>query len=121
MLAKKYRLKKNFEFRITYLQKQYTHSGLCSLNIGKAKPDEAYTTRVAFVVSKKIDKRASKRNLIKRRMREAYRSFLQDENFDFQRWKTMIFMAKKECLNADFFQIKNSMLECIKKALKKYD
>lgn len=121
MLEKKYRLKKNFEFRITYLQKKFSHSNLFSLNIGKIKPNEDYTTRVAFVVSKKIDKRAVKRNLIKRRMREAYRSFLQDETLDFQRWKTMVFMAKKDCLDADFVQIKAAMLECIKKALKKYD
>ena len=35
--------------------------------------DDSYPVRVAFAVSKKLYKRAVKRNLIKRRMREAYR------------------------------------------------
>jgi ribonuclease P protein component len=39
----------------------------------KIAPDDAHPAKVAFAVSKKLYKKAVHRNLIKRRMREAYR------------------------------------------------
>ena len=39
----------------------------------KTEPDQAHPAKVTFAVSKKLYKKAVNRNLIKRRMREAYR------------------------------------------------
>ena len=56
MLAKKYRLRKNTEFVATYAQKQDVSNAYITLNLGKQKPFEDFITKVAFVVSKKVDK-----------------------------------------------------------------
>ena len=48
-------------------------SGFIRLNYVKSDFESNYPTKSAFSVPKKIFKRAVKRNLLKRRMREAYR------------------------------------------------
>jgi len=62
---------------------------------------------IFVVVSKKIDKKAVNRNLIKRRTREAFRLVLKDEN------QTVAFGIKifptKELMTADFSKLKLSV------------
>ena len=108
MLAKQYRLRKNIEFVATYAQKKYVTNKYLTLNLGKQKPFEDYISKVAFVVSKKIDKRAVVRNKIKRRLREAFKAFYK-ENQSQIKWMSLIFSAKKDCINADYQTIKNQM------------
>ena len=120
MLQKKYRLRKNIEFVATYAQKKYVSNACMTLNLGKQKPFEDYVPKVAFVVSKKIHKRAVKRNLIKRRMREAFKILMQ-ENTQYTKWMSLIFTAKKECLDSDFQKIKSEMKQALDKAVLKYD
>jgi len=119
MLAKKYRLRKNSEFVATYAQKQYVFNSYYTLNLGKQKPFENYITKVAFVVSKKIHKRAVVRNKIKRRMREAYKALIL-ENSNYNKWISLIFSAKQECISANYQIIKSQMKEILEKAIKKY-
>ena len=119
MLAKKYRLRKNFEFVATYAQKKHVGNEYINLNLGKQKPFLEYATKVAFVVSKKIDKRAVVRNKIKRRMREAYRELFKENSSNIQ-WMSLIFSAKKECITADYKIIKAQLKEVLEKAQKKY-
>ena len=119
MLPKKYRLKKNIEFVATYAQRKYVSNSYFTLNLGKQKPFEDFTSKVAFVVSKKIDKRAVIRNKIKRRMREAYKIML-NKNLNIK-WMSLIFTAKADCINADFTAIAEQMQYLIEKAGKKYD
>jgi len=120
MLAKKYRLKKNVEFVATYAQKKYVSDMYLILNLGKPKPFEDFVSKVAFVVSKKIDKRATVRNKIKRRMREAYKILIK-ENPNYVKWMSLIFSAKKDSTNADFYAIKEHMKHLIERAAIKYD
>ncbi len=119
MLPKRYRLRKNAEFVATYAQKKYVLSSYFALHIGKQKPFEDYISKVAFVVSKKIDKRATVRNKIKRKMREAYKNLI-IENPEYQKWISLIFLAKKPCIDANFQKIKEEMQYNLKKAVKKY-
>ena len=119
MLAKKYRLRKNSEFVATYAQKKHVANECIILNLGKQKPFLEYITKVAFVVSKKIDKRAVVRNKIKRRMREAYKE-LTKANPNYNQWISLIFSAKKECITADYKIIKAQLKEILEKAQKKY-
>lgn len=118
MLPKRYRLKKNIEFVATYAQKKYISNMYLTLNLGKQKPFEDYISKVAFVVSKKIDKRAVVRNKIKRRMREAYKQILK-ENTNIK-WMSIIFTAKPNCIGANLVTIKEQMSLAIEKAQKKY-
>ena len=120
MLSKRYRLRKNIEFVATYAQKKFVSNEYLSLNIGKTKPAEDFIAKAAFVVSKKIDKRAVVRNKIKRRMREAYKEIMRS-NPALQKWMSMIFSAKSECVEAAYSDIKASMEFLVNKAYNKYD
>ena len=120
MLAKRYRLRKNSEFVATYAQKKFVSNQYLSLNLGKQKPHNDFISKVAFVVSKKVDKRAVIRNKIKRRMRESYKLLI-TENPNYQHWISLIFAAKQGFLTADFNLIKSQMEHALNKALVKYD
>lgn len=115
MLPKQQRLIKSSAFKATYKLKQSTADALLVLCIGKEKTAEQ-STKVGFVISKKIHKRAVKRNRIKRLMREAYRIALRNgEIEESQKWLSLIFTARQACLEADFKQIYNSVVTLIKK------
>lgn len=120
MLPKQYRLKKNSEFIATYAQKKYVANNYFSLNIGKQKPFPDFISKVAFVVSKKIDKRAVVRNSIKRKMRHAFYEILQETNFQIK-YMSLIFVARKNTYDLSFKSIKNEMLYLLNKANLKYD
>ncbi len=120
MLQKKYRLRKNIEFVATYAQKKYVSNSYLTINLGKQKPTDDFISKVAFVVSKKIDKRAVVRNKIKRRMREIYKNYM-EENKGFPKWMSMIFSAKSDVKDIDFQTFKIEMYNLIKKAEEKYD
>lgn len=120
MLAKRYRLRKNIEFVATYAQKKYIATDLLNLNLGKPKPFEDFESKVAFVVSKKIHKRAVVRNKIKRRLREAYRKLVLSEKMEIK-WMSLIFSAKESCVTADYATIEEQMKIALENAGKKYD
>ena len=107
MLPKKYRLKKDSAFSATYK----LNNSVCDNNVivylGKEKTDPSIPTKAGFVVSKKIHKRAVKRNRIKRLMREVYRLMLKNGEVDFvQKRLSIIFMARQGALNSNFNEIK---------------
>ena len=82
MLPKIYRLKKRSAFAATYKIGNSYHKNGVTLFCGKYKPDSetVIPTKIGFVVSKKIHKRAVKRNRIKRLMRESVRLYIKKQN-----------------------------------------
>lgn len=79
MLPKAERLKERYIFNIAFKKKQKISSPLITLyyflqrkDINRFKNGERSFPKAAFIVSTKIDKRATERNLIKRRMKAAY-------------------------------------------------
>jgi len=67
--------------------------------------DSEKPIKVAFVVSTKVDKRATERNLIKRRMRQAVRELLPKlKNGYF-----LLIIAKKETKELDYDKIKKQL------------
>ena len=75
MLPKENRLKKRIAFTATYRTGVSYHKDGITVFCGKKKTTEI-PTKIGFVVSKKIHKRAVKRNRIKRLMRESVRLYI---------------------------------------------
>lgn len=69
-----------------------------------AKSDSPIS-RFAFIVSNKIHKRATKRNRIKRLLRESVRSLLPKINPGFE----VVFLTKKGILGKDFQGVKSAV------------
>lgn len=115
MLEKKYRLKKRSAFAATYKTGKSFHKDGVTLFCGKIKKNDL-VTKIGFVVSKKIHKRAVKRNRIKRLMRESVRLYIKNSNFS-PKYISLIFVANSRLLNKTFKEVDVS----IKKLMDKLD
>lgn len=110
MLPKQYRLKNKKAFDATYKQKQVVSDNLLTMYIGKKKTDTAFPTKIGFVVSKKLHKRATKRNRIKRLVREACRLEIKNNALkNANKYMSLIFLPKTAALNANFHLVQNSV------------
>ena len=112
MLQKEYRLKKRTAFNATYRTGVSYHKNGVTVFCGKKKSAD-FSTKIGFVVSKKIHKRAVKRNRIKRLMRESVRLYIKkSEGFD-TKYMSLIFVASSGALNKTYkdidFAINNLM------------
>jgi ribonuclease P protein component len=115
MLPKQYRLKKRIAFKATYRVKNSSHSGGVTLFAGVLKKEEA-PTKVGFVVSKKVHKRAVKRNRLKRLMRESYRLLLKNgELGNSQKYLSLVFVGTENALGKKFDEINSSIKKLLEK------
>ena len=115
MLPKEYRLKKRTAFNATYKTGTTFHRGGITLFCGKCKSNLQTNgvTKIGFVVSKKIHKRAVKRNRIKRLMRESVRLYIKStDKFD-TKYLSLIFVASAKLLDKDFNYINNHINELV--------
>lgn len=88
MLKKKYRLKTKERLKPEY-------SFVTPFYLLKVRATENLVSRFAFIVSKKIDKRATARNRIKRQMRYCIEETLED----IKPGLDMLFVMKKNSMN----------------------
>ena len=108
MLQKEYRLKKRTAFNATYRTGVSYHKSGFTVFCGKNKTAD-YPTKIGFVVSKKIHKRAVKRNRIKRLMRESVRLYIKKtDNFD-TKYMSLIFVASAKLLDKNFTEVDNGI------------
>lgn len=118
MLQKQFRLKKNSAFTATYKLKNCAADDILIVYVGKEKTSLEIPTKAGFVVSKKIHKRAVKRNRIKRLMRESYRLALKNGELEnLQKYLSVIFIAKQNALNVDYATICTSVKRLILKVV----
>ena len=111
MLKKENRLKHRRAFSATYNNKNIVSNEIIIVYAGKIKTDKNCPTRVGFVVSKKVHKRAVKRNKIKRLMRENIRLLLKNNELaNFNNYQSLIFMAKESIIEKNFEDIRNTIL-----------
>ena len=113
MLPKQYRLKNRSAFKATYRVKNSFHKGGITLFAGILKKDES-PTKVGFVVSKKVHKRAVKRNRLKRLMRESYRLLLKENNLgNSQKYLSLIFVGTEKALGKNFNEIDSAIKKLV--------
>ncbi len=113
MLPKDYRLKKRSAFAATYRTGKTLHKDGITVFIGKEKLND-FPTKIGFVVSKKIHKRAVKRNRIKRLMRESYRLIIK-EGSNPDKYISLIFVASSCLLEKSFSEVDNAMRKLVYK------
>lgn len=111
MLKKENRLKNRRAFKATYSNNNVVSDNSIIAYAGKEKTDKNCPTRVGFVVSKKVHKRATKRNRIKRLMRENIRLMIKNRELtSLDDYQSLIFMAKQNILDKNFEEIRNTIL-----------
>ena len=101
MLPKQYRLKKRNAFAATYKTGVSYHKDGITVFCGKTKTQN-FPTKIGFVVSKKIHKRAVKRNRIRRLMRESVRLYIKEHSDFDTKYMSLIFVASTKLLNKNF-------------------
>ena len=120
MLPREERLTKSSEFAFVYRQKKSVANSLLILYAGNKKTDKTLPTRAGFVTSKKIHKKAVKRNRIKRLLRESYKNIKNTDDFLLKDYENLIFIARPNIIELDYYQIYDAVKDCFKKAYKKF-
>lgn len=116
MLPRKYRLKKKTAFNATYKTGKAFHKNGLTVFCGRIKKNTEleFVTKIGFVVSKKVHKRAVKRNRMKRLMREAMRLRIKSYNNEFDtKYLSIIFTGSTKLLDKDFKFINKTLNELI--------
>lgn len=68
MLKKQHRIQKNIEFQKIFKKSKPVFAGNFAFHVAKSQSPD--TIRFGFVISNKIDKRATRRNALKRQLRQ---------------------------------------------------
>ena len=120
MLKKENRLKSKRAFSATYKNNNVVKTDLIVLYAGKIKTDKNCPTRVGFVVSKKVHKRAVIRNRIKRLIRENIRLILKNKtNCILDNYQSLIFVANDGVVGKNFEEISKTILILLEKLANK--
>lgn len=115
MLAKENRISRQKDFDLFFgaKLKQLKGQNCSSANlILKIIPAQTEKSRVGFVVSNKIDKRATVRNKIKRQLRE----IVKKEIKNFKTKIDLLLIVKAGIKNKDFSELEKEVLNLFKKA-----
>jgi ribonuclease P protein component len=71
--------------------------------------------RIGFVVSKKVHKRAVRRNLVRRRLREMVRTWLLSEKREILlKYRTLVFVARGRSVETPFERLRQKMEHCLR-------
>jgi ribonuclease P protein component len=105
---KKYRIRKNSEFRVVYKKGKSLANKLLVLYIFR---NIKKLNRTGVSVSKKVGKSVI-RNKVRRLIKESYRL----NNTNLKQGYDLVFIARNSAKNRSFLEIQKSMLELFKKA-----
>lgn len=102
MLKRIFRLTDSKDFQTVYRRGRYDATTSFSVNILPAKTGQ---TKIGVVVNKKVAKKATDRNAIKRKVREALRLLLPE----LKTGQHIVVTVKKDSLEKEFSEIKKEL------------
>lgn len=109
MLPKQFRLSKKRDFELVFKRgKSIKGNGFILNFLEKGNED----LKIGFIVSLKVHKKATRRNKLKRRMREATRANLEK----IKRGFLIVIVALPEAVNFSYQQIKENLEKLFQKA-----
>lgn len=108
MLKRVFRLTDNKDFQTVYRRGRYNATALFSINI---LPNRFGLTKVGIVVNKKVTKKASERNTVKRQTREIVRELLPQ----IKKGQSIVITVRQPALAADFATMKKDILVSFKR------
>lgn len=118
MLKKPNRLKSRGEFKRTLAAVKLCGNDCFSVfallrsdTQKEAVPD--MQPRIGFIVSKKVHKKSTRRNRIKRRLRELVRTWLLTERQEkVLPYRSLVFIARSRSVDASYHDLKSRMARC---------
>ncbi len=111
MLKKSERLKNRFLFNLAFKKKQLVRSKYITMYYLFTNKTQKTNLKTAFIVGLGVDKKATKRNQIKRRLRESYKQ-INKPGFNIS---VLIWIANPPIKNVTFLEIKKTMQFLIEK------
>ncbi|MBE7525244.1 ribonuclease P protein component [candidate division WWE3 bacterium] len=114
MLPKIVRLRHQSDFARLSVKGRPLYGPFCILRAWKSG---STPSKIGFVASGKIFRKATERNFVRRRMREAFRPLLSKVPHGYD----MIFVARPEAKKADFEEIRKSLEHLIEKMPKEME
>lgn len=110
MLAKKFRLTKNSDFKRIFFNGKFLNDNLISFvyiinNLG--------FSRLAIIIPSKVIKSAAKRNLVKRRLRHVWQILNTKNNLD-----VILIVKNKDILKQEFKELKEKIANFLLKSKK---
>lgn len=109
MLKKKYRLRKTKDFERVYKKGKGAKVGFLAI---KFTENNLENSRFGIIVSRKVANKATRRNKIKRRIREAIRKHLEEIKPGYD----IIIFAQPSIIEKNFWEIQECLLKNLKKA-----
>ncbi len=121
MLRRENRLKRMKDWDILFKEGRFVVGEFITVKIWKIDPDKylrrTYTAedlKIGFVVSKKVEKRAVRRNRLKRQMREVVRLLLKEDKI--KEGYMIGMMAKSAMLGKEYGKIEADVMRVLRKA-----
>lgn len=109
MLSKKYKLKKENDFKKVFQRGKFYQNKLIRIKVLAKQSEE---NRFGFVVGTRISKKATERNRIRRQLEEIVRLDLNQLKSGFD----MIVFPQAEILTKDYQQIEKALFDLLKRA-----
>ena len=109
MLLKKYKLKKDNDFKKVFKSGKYEQKDFIKIKFLKNNLD---ISRFSFIVGLKISKKAVQRNKIKRRLEEIIRLNFKQINTGFD----ILVFVDKEIMEKEYIEIKEVLIYLFKKS-----